>query len=97
MPWYIAVRDEIGEGVSGGFGQFARLTKGKDALGVKGDCELGPQTWLNLGNGKAEAACHGFGDVGVVSRKNQPPVRPRKTAPPELTPATECVIIQLSG
>jgi hypothetical protein len=65
MPWYVAVRDEIGEGIPGKPGQFSRFPKGKDALGVESDGKLGPQAGFPFGNGDSEAACHGFGDVDV--------------------------------
>jgi hypothetical protein len=65
MPWNIAARDEIGKGISGGTGKLASLSKWKDALGVKGNCEFAFEARFDLRDREPETVCHGFGDVEV--------------------------------
>ena len=65
MPWNIAARDEIGKGIAGGTGKLAGLSKGKDALGVKGNGEFALEAGFDLGDREPETVCDGFGDVEV--------------------------------
>ena len=69
VPWNVAARDQIGEGITGCPGKFAGFAKGQDALSVEGDGKFAAKAWFDLGDREPHAGCHGFGDVEMKSHR----------------------------
>ena len=63
VPWNVAARDQIGEGITRCPGEFAGFAKGQYALSVEGDGKFAAKARFNLGVREPQAGCHGFGDV----------------------------------
>jgi hypothetical protein len=70
MTRYLALSQEGRELMPGESGQFGRLTKRQDALGIERDTKLSPQTRFHLRLWKPQAAGDGFRNVKVQGHED---------------------------
>src|SRR5271157_4400414 len=73
VPCDVTLGEEVGKAGTGKFGNFIRLAKGKDPLGIESDRKLGAQTRLDLGHRKSEALGNGFGNIKMNCHSSWPP------------------------